>query len=169
MELPLGDGGRVFAPVTVNGYEWGLVNQPVWAWVPVPFWEYPGLQTIHEVATTTADGSEWSERLYQVPGLIVRLTYESHVDSRTGGDWVLSLETGTADRDFNAWDIPEPYLADDKFERIDITAPALDQAAAKALLDTLAEQCAPGADLRVNEISVQTEGEQEGGEEDPED
>jgi hypothetical protein len=167
LELPLGDDGRVFAPVTVNGYRWALVNQPEWAWVPVPFWEYPGLQTIYEVETSTADGAEWSERLFQVPGLIVRLTYESHANSRTGGDWVLSLEAGTADRDFHSWDIPEPYLPDDKFERIDIAAPALGPEAAQALVDTLAEQCAPGADVRVNEISIQTEG--EGEEEDSED
>lgn len=157
LDLPLGDDGFAYAHVAVNGFCWFLVQVGGdWAWVPLPFWEYPYV-TIYELSTSTVGGYEWGDRLYQVAGLAVRITIESHFDSRTGGVEELSLEPGTANSDVGEWIVPDPDPPDDQLQTVELTAPGLDPAASELLATSLAAGCAPGAYVKVNETVIETD------------
>lgn len=157
LELPLGDGAAVFAPVTVNGYQWALlrVSDGV-GWVPVPFWEYPGLETVYELSTMTAGGYEWTDRLFRVPGLVVSITKESHFEARVDGDEVLSLEPGTASVVVDASIVPDPLDPDDKLDYIHLVVPTLDEAASRSVAEQLIARCGPGASVTVNDVTLET-------------
>jgi hypothetical protein len=162
-ELPLGDDGRVFAPVTVNGYRWALVDcRGGTAWLPLPFWEYPGLETVYELSTTTVGGAGWYQRNYQLPGMVVDLTLESHANARVDGDEQLCMYAGLTSPPEDDSDVPEPYDPEgDPLQTIELVAPALDGAASQALAERLVARCAAGGSVTVNDVTIETEEEDE--------